>query len=316
MELIQSQQLLEKLTEIANSDIEFISKKYNVPAEVLKTARSTPMSEIVSSHYPYKTKMRRKLYQKRKQILQIELVKLQKWIKESSHKMVLIFEGRDAAGKGGTIKRFTEHLNPRGYRVVALEKPSAEESGQWYFQRYIKHLPTDGEIVFFDRSWYNRAGVERVMSFCNPSQYYEFMEQVSAFEKMIIDSGTTLIKFWFSVSREEQIRRFIARTTDPLKQWKLSPMDVASLGLWDEYTEAKEVMFKHTDLELSPWTVIRSDDKKRARLNAMRYVLDQVDYEGKDTRSIIPMDHQIIGPASKIYEPDELIRRDLFKKET
>jgi polyphosphate kinase 2 len=306
--------LLEQLRNIAAGQVEEISRTYNIPVQILKSARESGKGSLINPHYPYKSKMRRKNYEIRKKELQIELVKMHNWVKKTGQKMVMIFEGRDAAGKGGTIKRFTEHMNPRGARVVALEKPSEREKGQWYFQRYIDHLPTEGEIVFFDRSWYNRAGVEKVMGFCSPSEYLEFIEQVSSFEKMLINSGITLVKFWFSVSREEQLRRFISRTHDPLKQWKLSPMDVASLGRWDEYTEAKESMFYHTDKNFSPWVVIRSDDKKRARLNAMRYVLDKFEYENKNHQSIIPIDRQIIGRASEIYEPDELIHREYFQK--
>jgi len=309
-------QLLERLREIAEDDIDAVSRKFNIPVKILKTVRETSKSAMVNPYYPYKSKMNRKTYEKRKLALQVELVKMQNWVKKTGHKVVMIFEGRDAAGKGGTIKRFTEHLNPRTAKVVALEKPTEREKGEWYFQRYIDHLPTSGEIVFFDRSWYNRAGVEKVMGFCTPQEYLEFIEQVSAFEKMIINSGTTLIKFWFSVSREEQLRRFISRTHNPLKQWKLSSMDVASLGRWDDYTEAKETMFHHTDKSFSPWNVVRSDDKKRARLNAMRYVLDLLDYDNKDRHTIIPIDHQIIGRAESIYEPDELIHREFFNKKT
>ena len=314
MELETPSQLLSKLNEVANGNPEQISQKFNIPVDVLVNAREVPLSEMVNPHYPYRTKMRRKVYLERKQILQIELVKLQRWVKATGQRVVLIFEGRDAAGKGGTIKRFTEHVNPRGARVVALEKPNGQEAGEWYFQRYVRQLPTAGEIVFFDRSWYNRAGVEKVMGFCTPEQYQDFVEHVPIFENMLIESGVKIIKFWFSVSREEQIRRFISRTKNPLKQWKLSPMDVASLGLWKEYTEAKESMFIHSDIEASPWVVVRSDDKKRARLNAMRYVLDQFEYTDKDRKAILPMDKQIIGRAAQIYEPDELIQRDLFKK--
>jgi polyphosphate kinase len=314
VQLDENIQLLEQLKEIATSDIDSASHKFNIPVSVIKKVRENAKGVMVNKHYPYKSKMRRKKYDERKSDLQVELVKLHNWIKKTEHKVVMIFEGRDAAGKGGTIKRFMEHLNPRGARVVALEKPSPKELGQWYFQRYIDHLPTNGEIVFFDRSWYNRAGVEKVMGFCTPKEYLEFIEQVSSFEKMLINSGVTLIKFWFSVSREEQLRRFISRTHDPLKQWKLSPMDVASLGRWDEYTEAKEAMFYHTDKTFSPWIVVRSDDKKRARLNAMRYVLDKFDYDNKDHRTIIPIDHQIIGRAESIYEPDELIHRGFFQE--
>ena len=313
MDMNKSANLLAELDEIAKGDLKKISTKYSIPKSILEKARSSDNLNMLNSHYPYKTKMRRKLYEERKVNLQIELVKLQKWIKETGQRVVLVFEGRDAAGKGVTIKRFMEHLNPRNARVVALEKPSEKEQGQWYFQRYIEKLPTSGEMVFFDRSWYNRAGVEKVMSFCTPKEYLEFINQVASFEKMIIDNGIHLIKFWFSVSREEQIRRFISRTHDPLKQWKLSPMDVASLGLWKEYTEAKESMFRYTDKDFSPWVVVRSDDKKRARLNAMRYVLKQFDYELKDKSSLLPLDHQVLGRAADIYEPDELIQRDLFK---
>lgn len=312
VQIDENVQLLEKLNEIANADLNEITRKYNIPKNILLAARGASKGKIINEHYPYKTKMRRKVYEERKKELQVELVKLQKWIKKTGHRLVILFEGRDAAGKGGTIKRFTEHLNPRGARVVALQKPTGQEKGQWYFQRYIQHLPSKGEIVFFDRSWYNRSGVEKVMGFCSPQEYLEFIEQATSFERMITNSGITLIKFWFSVSRQEQIRRFIARTMDPLKQWKLSPMDVESLGRWEEYTEAKENMFYHTDKSYGPWMVIRSDDKKRARLNAMRHVLDQFDYENKNRKSIIPIDHQIIGRAEKIYEPDELVHRDLF----
>lgn len=301
----QTAGLLASLREIETQPIELVSKKFNIPETILSTVRQTPKGQMTNPSYPYKTNMRRALYEKRKRDLQIELAKLHQWVKKSQKKVVILFEGRDAAGKGGTIKRFTEHLNPRRAKVVALEVPSEREKGQWYFQRYIDHLPTTGEIVFFDRSWYNRAGVEKVMGFCTPGEYSEFMKQVAAFEKMLIDSGISLIKFWFSVSRAEQLRRFIARSHDPLKQWKLSPMDLASLGLWDEYTEAKENMFRKTDKQYSPWLVVRSDDKKRARLNAMRYSLEHFDYEGKNHHSIIPIDTQIIGRADKFYEPDE-----------
>lgn len=303
-----------KLQEIATSDIDQVSKDYNIPADVIRLARETPKGKISGEHYPYKTKFPRKNYEERKTVLQIELVKLQNWVKQTGSRVVIIFEGRDAAGKGGSIKRFMEHLNPRHARVVALTKPSEKEIGQWYFQRYIQHLPTAGEIVFFDRSWYNRAGVEKVMGFCTDKQYKDFLEQVPAFEKMIIESGITLIKFWFSVSRAEQLKRLISRTYDPLKQWKLSPMDIESLSKWDDYTDAKENMFYHTDKTESPWVVIRSDDKKRARLNAMRYVLNLFEYENKEHEKIYPMDKQIIGAAEQIYEQEELIHRELIHK--
>ena len=214
--------------------------------------------------YPYKTRMSRRVYEHDKQLLQIELLKVQSWVKETGQRIVCLFEGRDAAGKGGTIKRFMEHLNPRGARVVALEKPNEVEQGQWYFQRYVEHLPTAGEMVLFDRSWYNRAGVERVMGFCEPQQYLQFMRQTPELERMLVNDGIHLFKFWFSVSREEQLRRFVSRRDDPLKHWKLSPIDIQSLDRWDEYTEAKNQMFFHTHTGDAPWTVIKSDDKKRA----------------------------------------------------
>lgn len=255
--------------------------------------------------YPYKNRMSRKNYEAQKYELQVELLKMQKWVKETGQKIVILFEGRDAAGKGGTIKRFMEHLNPRGATVVALEKPTEQEAGQWYFQRYISHLPTKGEIVLFDRSWYNRAGVERVMGFCTESQYNDFMRQVPEFEKHLISSGIHLIKFWFSVSRDEQRRRFSEREAHPLKQWKLSPIDKASLDKWDDYTLAKEAMFFNTDSAESPWIVIKSDDKKRARLNAMRYVLNRLPYDNKDPKVIGSVDPLIVGRAGALYEKGE-----------
>ena len=255
--------------------------------------------------YPYKNLMSRKSYEKQKYTLQVELLKLQAWVKETGARVMIVFEGRDAAGKGGTIRRFMEHLNPRGARVVALEKPTEEEKGQWYFQRYVKHMPTHGEIVLFDRSWYNRAGVERVMGFCTDDEYREFMLQAPLFERMLTRSGIYLIKFWFSVSRDEQRRRFKERELHPLKQWKLSPIDKASLDKWDDYTRAKEAMFFETDTVDAPWTVIKSDDKKRARLNAMRYVLSRVPYDNKDTESIGTLDSLLVGRANSIYEHGE-----------
>jgi polyphosphate kinase 2 len=255
--------------------------------------------------YPYKNLMSRKNYERHKYQLQVELLKLQAWVKETGQKVVILFEGRDAAGKGGTIKRFMEHLNPRGAHVVALEKPSDSERGQWYFQRYVQHLPTAGEIALFDRSWYNRAGVERVMGFCNQEEYLEFMRQAPEFERNLVRSGVHLIKFWFSVSREEQRRRFKEREVHPLKQWKLSPIDLASLDKWDDYTRAKEAMFFYTDTADSPWTVIKSDDKKRARLNAMRYVLHRLPYANKDATRIGPLDLLLVGRAHVVYERGE-----------
>ena len=255
--------------------------------------------------YPYRNLMLRKSYEKAKYGLQVELLKLQNWTKERKQKVVILFEGRDAAGKGGAIKRFMEHLNPRGARVVALEKPSEAERGQWYFQRYVQNLPTAGEITLFDRSWYNRAGVERVMGFCSDEEYREFMRQAPEFERNLTRSGLHLIKFWFSVSREEQRRRFKERQVHPLKHWKLSPIDLASLDKWEEYTKAKESMFQHTDTADAPWTVIKSDCKKRARLNAMRYLLHRLPYDGKDPEKIGPLDPLLVGRAHLVYERGE-----------
>lgn len=257
------------------------------------------------ANYPYPEKMRRGEYEAEKQKLQIELLKMQNWVKDTGQKILLLFEGRDAAGKGGTIKRFMEHMNPRGARVVALGKPSDREAGQWYFQRYIKHLPAAGEIVMFDRSWYNRAGVERVMHFRSSSDYLEFMRQTPELERMLIKSGITLYKLWFSISRNEQFRRFQERRRNPLKYWKLSPVDTASLDKWQDYTEAKEAMFFYTDTADAPWTVIKSDCKKRARLNAMRHVLSSLDYPDKDKDMATPPDPLIAGSAANIYEKGE-----------
>jgi polyphosphate kinase 2 len=250
--------------------------------------------------YPYANLMARRNYETLKYRLQVELLKLQAWVKETGQRVVILFEGRDAAGKGGAIKRFMEHLNPRGARVVALEKPSEVERGQWYFQRYVEHLPTRGEIVLFDRSWYNRAGVERVMGFCTQDEYDEFMRQCPEFERHLVRSGVHLFKFWFSVSRAEQRRRFKEREAHPLKQWKLSPIDMASLDKWNDYTRAKESMFLHCDTADAPWTVIKSDCKKRARLNAMRYVLLRLPYARKDAKAIGSIDTLLVGRASLV----------------
>ena len=262
-----------------------------------------------TGEYPYDEKLSRRDYEERKAQLQVELLKVQDWVKETGRKIVILFEGRDAAGKGGTIKRFTEHLNPRGARVVALDKPTETEKTEWYFQRYIRHLPHAGEIVLFDRSWYNRAGVERVMGFCSAQQYLEFMRQVPELERMFVRSGVVLFKYWFSVSREEQRRRFEARENDALKQWKLSPVDRQSLGKWDAYTEAKEAMFFYTDTADAPWTIVKSDDKKRARLNCMRHFLSSLSYADKDAEVVGQPDPLIVGTsADAIGSGDRVIR--------
>ncbi|GII21485.1 polyphosphate kinase 2 [Planosporangium mesophilum] len=271
---------------------------------VLLTKDGKPV-ETWREGYPYEQRMSREEYDRDKRLLQIELLKLQRWIKESGEKLVILFEGRDAAGKGGTIKRFMEHLNPRGARVVALTKPSERELTQWYFQRYIAHLPAAGEIVLFDRSWYNRAGVERVMELTSRTDYLEFMRQAPELERMLVHSHLRLIKFWFSVSRTEQRTRFTIRQVDPVRQWKLSPMDLASLDKWDDYTEAKEAMLFYTDTADAPWTIVKSNDKKRARIEAMRFVLSQFDYTGKDSEIVGAPDPKVVGRASQIFEEGE-----------
>jgi polyphosphate kinase 2 len=255
--------------------------------------------------YPYTERMSRQEYERTKRALQIELLKMQSWVKDSEQRIVVLFEGRDAAGKGGTIKRFTEHLNPRGARVVALEKPSERERTQWYFQRYFSQLPAAGEIVLFDRSWYNRAVVEHVMGFCTTSEYWDFMKQTPGLEQALVDSGIHLVKLWFSVSRAEQRTRFTIRVIDPLRQWKLSPVDLAALERWDDYTQAKEAMFQHTDTPAAPWTVVKSNDKKRGRIEALRWVLSTLDYPTKDPDVVNTPDPLIVGPPAQVYEQSE-----------
>jgi len=257
--------------------------------------------------YPYQSRISNKTYESEMEELQVELLKVQSWVKENNERIVILFEGRDAAGKGGTIKRFMEHLNPRGARVVALEKPSERERTQWYFQRYISNLPSGGEIVFFDRSWYNRAGVERVMNFCTPNEYLEFMRQCPDLERMLVRSGIRLFKFWFSVTRDEQLRRFKSREADPLKQWKLSPIDKASLDKWDAYTEAKEAMFFYTDTADAPWTIVKSDDKKRARIACMQYFLSSLPYPEKNKKLVGGPDPLLVGTTAHVIGRDEHI---------
>jgi polyphosphate kinase len=252
---------------------------------------------------PYADGLKTKPYEAELRALQIELLKLQRCIRDDGRRIVILFEGRDAAGKGGSIKRFTENLNPRSGRVVALAKPNDTEQGQWYFQRYVAHLPTAGEIVFFDRSWYNRAGVERVMGFCTPREYMEFMRQAPGFERSLVNSGISLFKLWFTVSQKEQERRFESRRADPLRRWKLSPIDEASLGKFDVYTEARNAMFFYTDTAEAPWTVVNSNEKKRARLEAMRAVLHALDYEHKDAEVAHAPDPRVVQPAAALEMP-------------
>ncbi|MEH0554324.1 polyphosphate kinase 2 [Streptomyces sp. B21-101] len=256
-------------------------------------------------NYPYGRKIGRQEYERAKRVLQIEMLKLQRWIKDTGGRLVVICEGRDAAGKGGTIQRFTERLNPRGARIVALSQPTEREKGQWYFQRYADHLPGPGEIVFFDRSWYNRAGVERVMGFCTPREHGLFLKQCPLFEDMLVEDGIILVKFWFSVSRAEQRTRFAIRQVDPVRQWKLSPTDLASLDRWDEYTTAKVEMFRATDTDHAPWTVVKSNDKRRGRLEAMRSLLHRVEYAAKDPGAVGRPDPLIVGAAATLLEPGE-----------
>lgn len=284
-----------------------ILKSSFTPEDLLDDDAPTTLTEDDAwrQGFPYDTKMTRKEYEHRKHVLQVELLKLQVWIKETGQRVIILFEGRDAAGKGGTIKRFMEHLNPRGARVVALEKPTERERTQWYFQRYVEHLPAAGELVMFDRSWYNRAGVERVMGYCTEAEYEEFIRSAPEFERMLANSGVKIFKFWFSVGEAEQRRRFLERRTDPVKRWKLSPTDLASLDKWDAYTEAKEAMFRATSTDVAPWTVVKSNDKKRARLEAMKWVLNAFNYEGKDSSVIGLNDSLIIGSPAEVYDQGE-----------
>jgi polyphosphate kinase 2 len=270
--------------------------------------RDGKVAETWREDFPYSSRLSRRKYEKAKGALQVELLKLQRHMKATGGRLVIVFEGRDAAGKGGTIKSFTENLNPRGARIVALEKPTDREQAEWYLQRYIAHLPTAGEIVMFDRSWYNRAGVERVMGFCRPAESLEFLREAPEFERMLGRDGITLIKFWFSVTRAEQLRRFVHRQHDPVKRWKLSPVDLASLDKWDDYTDAKDAMFFYTDLADAPWTVVKSNDKKRARLEAMRYVLSKVPYTGRDESLVGRPDPLIVGPAPLLSESSRRAR--------
>jgi polyphosphate kinase 2 len=283
---------------------------HHIAAHHIATLRHDPAAIrrfFETGEYPYKSRLRSSVYEAHMLALQRELLKAQHWVAETGQRVVILFEGRDAAGKGGTIKRFMEHMNPRSARIVALAKPTDRERTQWFFQRYISALPSAGEIVLFDRSWYNRAGVERVMGFCTPPEYLEFMRQAPELERMLVRSGIRLVKYWFSVSRDEQRRRFEERETDPLKQWKLSPIDRASLDKWDAYTEAKEAMFFYTDTADAPWTIVKSDDKKRARLNCMQHFLSGLPYPSKDRSIITGPDPLIVGASSQVIGGNEQI---------
>jgi polyphosphate kinase 2 len=291
-------------------EIEAESKHAESAAGTLAEIRRDPKAIhrlFETGKYPYKTKLNQRLAEKHKAELQVELLKVQDWVKATGQKIIVLFEGRDAAGKGGTIKRFMEHLNPRGARVVALDTPTEKERSQWFFQRYVQHLPPAGEIVFFDRSWYNRAGVERVMGFCTPNEYLEFMRQTPEFERMLVRSGTILFKYWFSVTRKEQVRRFKARESDPLKQWKLSDVDRQSIDKWDDYTEAKEAMFFYTDTADAPWTIVKSDDKARARLNCMKHFLYSLPYPEKDAAVVGHPDPLLVSSSVHVIGASEHI---------
>jgi polyphosphate kinase 2 len=294
--LIDADELFDSLDDL---DIDVLIDDDGEPT--LLDADGNPV-ETWREGYPYDRRMTRQEYERTKRLLQIELLKLQSWVKEDGRRLILVFEGRDAAGKGGTIRRYTEHLNPRGARVVALEKPTERQLGQWYFQRYVEQLPAAGEIVFFDRSWYNRAGVERVMGFCTDAEYKRFMHQTPPFEQMLVEDGVDLIKFWFSVTQSEQRTRFTLRRVDPVKQWKLSPMDLASLDKWDAYTAAKEQMFRSTHTAHAPWTVVKSNDKRRGRIESMRYVLSRFEYPGKNAAVVGAADPALVGPPESVLE--------------
>ncbi|APG46874.1 polyphosphate kinase 2 [Phaeobacter porticola] len=265
------------------------------PDEIRAAIKGADKGALLDPGYPYDTRMSRKRYEKEMAKLQIELVKMQSWARETGARIAILFEGRDAAGKGGTIKRFRENLNPRGARIVALSKPSEREQTQWYFQRYITHLPSAGEIVFFDRSWYNRGVVEPVFGFCTDAQRERFFDQVNGFEEALVEDGIQLFKIWLNVGRAEQLRRFLSRETDPLKQWKLSPIDIKGLGLWQEYSTAIADTLKRSHSSHAPWTIVRSDDKRRARLAAIRQVLHALDYPNKDAKALGDLDGDISG---------------------
>jgi polyphosphate kinase 2 len=307
--------MLDKVTEkadhqkISKENAEHILAKLKDPDYVMSQPATMPGKRLLHlsnsvGDYPYADKMKVEEYEDEKHALQTELLKVQSWVKEENKKIVIFFEGRDAAGKGGTIKRFMEHLNPRAAHVVALEKPTEREQGEWYYQRYLRHFPTRGEMSLFDRSWYNRAGVEKVMGFCNDREYLEFMRQTPLIERMLVNSDTIFFKYWFSVTRQEQLRRFHSRKHDPLKQWKLSPIDLQSLDKWDAYTQAREAMFFHTDTADSPWNVVRSDDKKRARINCIRHFLHNLDYHDKDHHIVHAPDDKIVGSVNRMYNMD------------
>ena len=279
----------------------------SVPFDIHNPAFPKELDEaaLASGGYPYDKKLKRSKYEEELEALQIELVKVQEWARESGERIVVVFEGRDAAGKGGSIKVLTQYTNPRHVRTVALSKPSDVEQGQWYFQRYAKQLPTRGEIVLFDRSWYNRAGVEPVMGFCTPEQAETFLSDAPRFERMVQDSGTKLFKFWLNVGQEMQLKRFHDRRHSRLKHWKLSPIDLKALDRWDDYTAARDRMMEATHTDHAPWTVIRYNDKRRGRLNMLRYLLAGLDYPDKDASVIVPTDPEILGQGLSFLRKGE-----------
>ncbi len=276
--------------------INLLTAKADSPAEPAPTLSAEELQQLADSREFFSLLEEKQFdigkikavfkYERELRALQVELVKMQRWVQEKSKRIAILFEGRDAAGKGGTIRRFAEHLNPRAMRIVALPKPTEEERGQWYFQRYMKQLPNRGEIVFFDRSWYNRAVVEPVNGFCGQEEYEQFMRQVPEFEHMLVEDGVILVKFWFSISKDEQLARFQSRKTNPLKQWKLSPLDEKAQELWDEYTRYKEVMFSRTHTSFSPWIIVKANNKRKARLESIRYTLSNLEYDGKSKAEV------------------------------
>ena len=278
----------------ASKKLTFDLDEPNLPEAIDKAA-------LASGGYPYAKRLGRRDYENDLELLQIELLKLQRWARQSGERIVVLFEGRDTAGKGGTIRRIMHHLNPRHARAVALSKPTEEERGQWYFQRYVEHLPSAGNMLLFDRSWYNRAGVERVMHFCTFEQLEKFLHEVPRFEAQLVRDGIRLFKIWLTIGREMQLKRLHQRRHDPLKQWKLSDMDLAGIDKWDEYTEAKEDLFRYSHTKLAPWTVVRANDKRRTRLNVIRYILSIIDYADKDPAVATPPDAKIVGSGKRFF---------------
>ncbi|MEM7216132.1 MAG: polyphosphate kinase 2 [Pseudomonadota bacterium] len=289
------------IQDIPEVSININSEQTSFDLDTIELPEAIEKNVFSSGGYPYEKKLKRSKYEECLSALQLELVKLQSWMQYTSERVVIIFEGRDAAGKGGTINAFRQYLNPRHARTVALSKPSDIERGQWYFQRYIPHLPTAGELVMFDRSWYNRGGVEPVMGFCTSEQHRKFLDEAPKFESMLVEEGIHFFKFWLNVGQEMQIKRFHDRRHNPLKSWKLSPMDIKALNKWDEYTEARDQMLKATHTKHAPWTIVRSNDKRRARINAIKHVLRSINYTDKDTAISSETDPEILGSGPEFF---------------